>query len=168
PSKKHPWKKIKVDVYGTSRTQKYKTMDAQWYRGAGIRLLRIVVVRVPRGCIPIRVYFTIDLTMSVRSILETYAGPMVHRSLLSGPQAAAWLWRLEGANPERRRANLAIRRLHVRLATPLVFHKWNIRIPASDASASTLVRTQVRPLLCGCTTLRSASLCRYRLFGSGP
>jgi hypothetical protein len=72
--KKHPWKKITVDAYGRARTQEYKTMDAQWYRGAGIRLLRIVVVRVPHGCIPIRVYFTTDLTMSVRSILETYAG----------------------------------------------------------------------------------------------
>lgn len=69
-----PWKKVSAFLYGSEQTAEYKTVDAQWYRGAGVRLLRIVVVRTSRGTIPIRVFFCTDVTMSVPAILETYAG----------------------------------------------------------------------------------------------
>jgi hypothetical protein len=73
-SAKQRWQKISAFLYGRQQTIEYKTIDAQWYRGAGTRLLRIVVVRVPHGDLPIRVFFSTDITMSVGAILETYAG----------------------------------------------------------------------------------------------
>lgn len=69
-----PWKKLSAFLYGTQQTVEYKTIDAQWYRGAGVRLLRIVVVRTTRGTMPIRVFFSTDVTMTVPALLETYAG----------------------------------------------------------------------------------------------
>ena len=69
-----PWKKLSAFFYGSQQTVQYKTVDAQWYRGAGVRLLRIVVVRTSRGTIPVRVFFTTDVTMTVSELLETYAG----------------------------------------------------------------------------------------------
>lgn len=71
---RQPWSNVEVFIYGRHRTLQIKTIDAQWYRGAGERLLRIVVVRVLRGSIPMRVFFSTDPTMSVGLIIETYAG----------------------------------------------------------------------------------------------
>lgn len=71
---RQPWTKIEVFIYGRRRTLQIKTLDAQWYRGAGERLLRIVVVRLHRGSVPIRVFFSTDCTMSTELIVETYAG----------------------------------------------------------------------------------------------
>lgn len=68
------WKKHDVFIYGSSRTVECKTMDAQWYRAAGSRLLRIVVVRVPSGKVDLRVFFTTDTSMSVEDVVQTYAG----------------------------------------------------------------------------------------------
>ena len=69
-----PWKKVAAFLYGKQQTVRYKTVDAQWYRGAGTRVLRIVVVRVLTGNMPVRVFFSTDLEMNVAAILETYAG----------------------------------------------------------------------------------------------
>lgn len=69
-----PWKKLSAFLYGKQQTIEYKTVDAQWYRGAGVRLLRVVVVRVGNGDLPLRVFFCTDLDMTVAEILETYAG----------------------------------------------------------------------------------------------
>lgn len=68
------WQKLSVFIYGRRRTIEFKTIDAQWYRGAGTRLLRIVVVRVTHGNVPVRVFFSTDLSMTVAEIIETYAG----------------------------------------------------------------------------------------------
>jgi len=73
-STKHRWKKHTVFIYGASRTVECRTIDAQWYQAAGPRLLRIVVVRVPRGKIDMRVFFTTDTTMSIEDVVQTYAG----------------------------------------------------------------------------------------------
>lgn len=73
-SNAHPWQKTSVVLYGKKQVVEYKTIDAQWYRGAGPRMLRIVVVRVTRGQIAVRVFFTTDLDMTVDDILVTYAG----------------------------------------------------------------------------------------------
>jgi len=69
-----PWKKLTAFFYGKKQTLQYKTVDAQWYRGAGTGLLRIVVVRMTSGKLPVRVFFSTDLDMNVQAVLETYAG----------------------------------------------------------------------------------------------
>lgn len=71
---RQPWLTCRADLYGRRRTIKYKLLDGQWYRGAGTRLVRIVVVRVVGGHVPIRVFLCSDPTQPVRTILETYAG----------------------------------------------------------------------------------------------
>jgi hypothetical protein len=69
-----PWQRVAAFIYGKEQTVEYKTVDAQWYRGAGIRLLRVVVVRLVSGKMPVRVFFSTDLDMNVATLLETYAG----------------------------------------------------------------------------------------------
>lgn len=61
-------------LYGKLTRLRYKTVDAQWYRAMGTRLLRIVVVECTSGQLPIRVFFSSDPTLSIERILETYAG----------------------------------------------------------------------------------------------
>jgi hypothetical protein len=69
-----PWQKCTALLYGKQQTVHYKTVDAQWYRACGTRLVRVVVVRVDGGNIALRVFFCTDITKSVVEILETYAG----------------------------------------------------------------------------------------------
>lgn len=69
-----PWKKLSAFLYGKEQAIEYKTVDAQWYRAAGDRLLRVVVVRVGNGDLPLRVFFSTDLNMTIAEVLETYAG----------------------------------------------------------------------------------------------
>jgi hypothetical protein len=69
-----PWQRITVTLYGKRQTIHYKLMCALWYRACGTRLLKIVIVRVDTGAIPWRVFFSTDPTVSVRALLETYAG----------------------------------------------------------------------------------------------
>ena len=70
---RHPWQTCQANLYGRKRKVCYKTFCAQWYRACGTRLLRIVVVQVDQGTIGLRVFFSMDSTMSVTQILETYA-----------------------------------------------------------------------------------------------
>ena len=70
---RHPWQTCQANLYGRKRKVSYKTFCAQWYRACGTRLLRIVVVQVDQGTIDLRVFFSMDSTMSVTQILETYA-----------------------------------------------------------------------------------------------
>ncbi len=69
-----PWRTCRADLYGRRRTVHYKTIDAQWYRACGGRLVRVVVVRVDEGTIGLRVFLCTDVTQPVAAILETYAG----------------------------------------------------------------------------------------------
>lgn len=71
---RRPWEPHDAELYGTRRTQQCKTIDAQWYRGCGAQLVRIVVVRTDSGAVPLRVYLCTDPTLTVTTILETYAG----------------------------------------------------------------------------------------------
>ncbi len=71
---RRPWLSCVVTLYGVRRTIRYKTVDAQWYRACGVRLLRIVVVKVDDGTIGMRVFFCTDATVLVPVILETYGG----------------------------------------------------------------------------------------------
>ena len=72
-SAQRPWQTCKADLYGKHRRVHYKTIDAQWYRGSGPRLVRVVVVRVDDGAIKLRVFVCTDPTIAVVTILETYA-----------------------------------------------------------------------------------------------
>mgnify|MGYP001766581075 CR=1 FL=1 len=67
-----PWKRCFAFLYGKLRSVQFKTIDAQWYRACGTRLVRVVVVRVDSGKIGIRVFFCTDATKSIVEILETY------------------------------------------------------------------------------------------------
>lgn len=69
-----PWQKCCAHLYGRRRVIQYKTLDAQWYRGTGGALVRIVVVRVVGGNIDLRVFLCTDPSQVVPTILETYAG----------------------------------------------------------------------------------------------
>lgn len=71
-SQKIPWSKTKAVLYGKLQTVEYKTCDAQWYRAAGARLLRIVIVRMTKGRLPWRVFFSTDTSLGPRAILEGY------------------------------------------------------------------------------------------------
>lgn len=73
-SRAQPWQRASVELYGKKQVVEYKTIDAQWYRGAGARVLRIVIVRVTHGQLPVRVFFSTDIDMAIVDILETYAG----------------------------------------------------------------------------------------------
>ena len=68
-----PWRTCRAELYGQRRKIEYKTVDAQWYRGCGSRLVRIVIVRVVDGTIGLRVFLCTDRARSVVTILETYA-----------------------------------------------------------------------------------------------
>lgn len=69
-----PWLTCQAHLYGHSTTVRYKTLLAQWYQACGVRLLRIVVVRVETGRIGLRVFFCTDAAISIRELLEGYAG----------------------------------------------------------------------------------------------
>lgn len=71
---RRPWLTCQATLYGACRTVRYKTIDAQWYRACGVRLIRIVVVKVEEGAIGLRVFFCTDAAVPVPIILETYAG----------------------------------------------------------------------------------------------
>jgi hypothetical protein len=68
-----PWNELTATTYGRTRTISFKTIDAQWYRACGTRLVRAVVVHETTGKIGIRVFFCTDPTASPTRILETYA-----------------------------------------------------------------------------------------------
>lgn len=66
-----PWKRFHADLYGRRRMVRYKAIEAQWYRAFSGKLLRVVVVRVDAELT--RVFLCTDPTVSVATILETYA-----------------------------------------------------------------------------------------------
>jgi hypothetical protein len=70
----HPWKSCEAYLYGRKTRVRYKELCAQWYRACGVGLLRVVIVKVQTGTIDFRVFFCTDAALSVRDILEGYAG----------------------------------------------------------------------------------------------
>lgn len=69
-----PWQRCRAHLYGQTTMVFFKTLCAQWYRAGGPRLLRVVVVKVKTGKVGLRVFFSTDASLSVRDVLETYAG----------------------------------------------------------------------------------------------
>jgi len=68
-----PWRTCIADRNGKVCKVRYKTMLGCWYRACGMRLLRIVVVSCDEGALPIRVYFSMDTSLSVEALLGVYS-----------------------------------------------------------------------------------------------
>ena len=72
-SKKTPWKKTRVNIYGRRVRVWFKTCDALWYNSAGARLLRIVVVRDPSRKRKDDCFFSTDRTLPGTAVLTLFA-----------------------------------------------------------------------------------------------
>jgi hypothetical protein len=69
---KVPWLSMTLCFYGELKEVQYKELVARWYRSAGKPLLKIVIVKVPNGELPLRVFFCTDYTRSARQVIESY------------------------------------------------------------------------------------------------
>ena len=72
-SKQVRWTKNRVTLYGRRVGVWYKSCTALWYNSAGRRLLRIVVVHDPSGRRWDDCFFSTDLSLSAKAILELFA-----------------------------------------------------------------------------------------------
>lgn len=73
-STRYPWQSCELELYGRRTVVFYKTVLAQWYRGAGDRVGRVVIVHADKGALPMRVFFCTDGERSVADVLTTYEG----------------------------------------------------------------------------------------------
>jgi len=71
--RRRPWTKTTVQLYGRKVKVWYYSIEALWYSSAGQKLLRIVVVRDPKGRRRDDCFFSTDLTLTAPQILETFA-----------------------------------------------------------------------------------------------
>jgi hypothetical protein len=69
---KVPWLSMTLSFYGALKQVQYKELVARWYRSAGKPLLKIVIVKVPNGELPLRVFFCTDCTRTARQVIESY------------------------------------------------------------------------------------------------
>jgi hypothetical protein len=67
------WIQKTLCLYGRKVKIRYQSVDALWYSSAGQRLLRIVVVRDPRGRRRDDCFFSTDVRLSPIVILETFS-----------------------------------------------------------------------------------------------
>jgi hypothetical protein len=72
-SRSNRWKKSTVNIYGKRVRVWYKTCVALWYNSAGARPLRIAVVRDPSGRRKDDCFFTTDVRVSPKALLERFA-----------------------------------------------------------------------------------------------
>jgi hypothetical protein len=72
-SKTVRWSKIRASLYGRRVRVWYKTRVALWYNSARLRPLRVVVVRDPSGRRKDDCFFSTDLGLSPKAILELFA-----------------------------------------------------------------------------------------------
>ena len=68
------WTTCPLPLYRRPSRVHSKTFAAQWYRGAGARLGRVVVVRVDEGSIRLRTFFCTDAARPAPDLLLAYAG----------------------------------------------------------------------------------------------
>jgi hypothetical protein len=71
--KKLPWLSMTLTLYGKPTQVQYKDLVARWSHPAGKTLLKVVIVQVLRGELPIRVFFCTDSSRSARQVIESYA-----------------------------------------------------------------------------------------------
>ena len=67
------WSALKLKLYGEPRRLQVHSLQAQWYRTAGPRLLRLVLVRQSTGRRRCRVFFCTDARLPARLVLQIYA-----------------------------------------------------------------------------------------------
>jgi hypothetical protein len=72
-SKKCPWNTLLLTLYGQPQHLQYKELVACWSRSVGKPLLKIVIVRLHPGQVPLRVLFCTDSTRSAQAIVQSYA-----------------------------------------------------------------------------------------------
>lgn len=68
----YPWLSCTATLYGKTKRARYKEVVAQWYRGSGARLLRIVVQQSDDQQM-LRVFFSTDVNLTAKDVLEGYA-----------------------------------------------------------------------------------------------
>jgi len=66
------WRKATLRLYGHNVKVCYQSIDALWYSSSGQRLLRVVVVRDPRGHRRDDCFFSTDLTLRPTEIIELF------------------------------------------------------------------------------------------------
>jgi len=71
-SKRAPWKRLRVQVYGETATVRILVIDALWYVAAGSDVVRLVVVRDFPGHDHDDVFVSTDPRMAPRDVIETY------------------------------------------------------------------------------------------------
>ena len=72
-SRSSRWKTMIVSIYGKRVRVRYKTCVALWYNSAGTRPVRVVVVRDPSGRRKDDAFFTTDLSVSPKALVERFA-----------------------------------------------------------------------------------------------
>jgi hypothetical protein len=70
---KSRWRTATVTMYGQTVAVKYKTTQALWYQAAGTTLVRVVVVRDPRGRRKDECFYSTDAALTPEQVLEAYA-----------------------------------------------------------------------------------------------
>jgi hypothetical protein len=68
-----PWLSMTLPLYGRQTQVLYKELVARWSHPAGKTLLKIVIVQVLRGELPVRVFFCTDSSRTARQVIESYA-----------------------------------------------------------------------------------------------
>ncbi len=68
-----PWLSMTLTLYGRPTQVQYKELVARWSHPAGKTLLKIVIVQVLRGELPVRVFFCTDSSRTARQVIESYA-----------------------------------------------------------------------------------------------
>jgi hypothetical protein len=67
------WRKITIRAYGRRIKVRIKERICLWYTVAGVRLVRVVVTRDPKGRWADRAYFSTNPEMSAEELLERFA-----------------------------------------------------------------------------------------------
>lgn len=70
---KRSWRKVEVDVRGTTVTKLVHVRDVLWYRVNKHHLVRLVIVRDPDGVEPDDYFFTTDLHATGTQVADRYA-----------------------------------------------------------------------------------------------
>lgn len=68
-----PWLSMHLTLYGEPTQVRYKELVARWSHPAGKTLLKVVIVQVLRGQLPVRVFFCTDSSRTAQQVIETYA-----------------------------------------------------------------------------------------------
>jgi len=92
---KKNWKRIKLDLYGTSTSLLVQTWTCLWYTATGQRLVRVVLTRDPKGNYKDRAFFSTEIT----------SDSTIRRTVSVAAHAAA-----SGPSPGRNRVRIAAER----------------------------------------------------------